>query len=319
MNTKLLGAALFVSAALLATAQAGGGHHGGISGGMGGVHFAAPGGSRGGGGIARSGISGRSFGGSRMMYSGQRFSPSGISGPSIASSHRFSPTYLPTGARQFTPRSAHYADRSSRMSDRAISHRSSPRTRLTQTTYDRSRSTQFTSASRTVQNVNRGTQLPSGTSLRSDWRNHVYARHSTSWHRDWDRNCDHWWNGHRCHFLNGSWIVFDYGFYPWWPSWYYPYDYYAYGYPSYYDSGYYGADGYYGSNGYTDPSSDSIVASVQDQLAREGYYHGQIDGVPGPETRAALARYQTNHGLQVSGSLTPDTLQALGLTQVASY
>ena len=113
--------------------------------------------------------------------------------------------------------------------------------------------------------------------------------------------------------------MFDYGFYPWWPSWYYPYDYYAYGYPSYYDSGYYGADGYYGSNGYTDPSSDSIVASVQDQLAREGYYHGQIDGVPGPETRAALARYQTNHGLQVSGSLTPDTLQALGLTQVASY
>ena len=48
MKTKLLGVALFVSAALLASAQAGGGFHGG-GGGGGGGHFAG-GAARGGGG-----------------------------------------------------------------------------------------------------------------------------------------------------------------------------------------------------------------------------------------------------------------------------
>ena len=61
------------------------------------------------------------------------------------------------------------------------------------------------------------------------------------------------------------------------------------------------------------------MAAVQERLTREGYYRGQIDGIVGPETRRAVARYQTNHGLRVNGNLTPDTLGALGLRQVASY
>ena len=75
-----------------------------------------------------------------------------------------------------------------------------------------------------------------GARLRADWRNHIFAQRSAGWQRNWDRSRDHWWNGHRCHFFNGSWVIFDFGFSPWWP-WGYPYDYDGYGYP--YGYGYY--------------------------------------------------------------------------------
>ena len=151
-------------------------------------------------------------------------------------------------------------------------------------------------------------QIRSGRSLPSNWQNHVVAQHSANWQRNWNQNRDHFWNGHHCRFINGSWFVFDFGFYPWWPYWY-PYDYYGYGYyPGYYDP--YGYDGgdYYG---YSDESAGSAVAAAQQQLARRGYYRGEIDGVIGPQTRRAIARYQSNHRLEVTGALTPDTLQAL--------
>jgi peptidoglycan hydrolase-like protein with peptidoglycan-binding domain len=56
-----------------------------------------------------------------------------------------------------------------------------------------------------------------------------------------------------------------------------------------------------------------MVGVVQSDLAREGYYRGVIDGVYGPQTRVAITRYQSKHGLQVTGSLTPATLQSLGV------
>ena len=95
-------------------------------------------------------------------------------------------------------------------------------------------------------------------------------------------------------------MIFDTGFYP--------YDYY--GYP--YDQGYYVYDAS------TAAYAGSTVSAVQSQLAAQGYYHGVVDGVYGPETRAALTRYQRDHGLQVTGSLTAATLQSLGLPQVGS-
>ena len=175
--------------------------------------------------------------------------------------------------------------------------------------------------------------------LRGDWRNHVFARRSAQWNRNWDRNRDHWWHGHHCRFVNGSWIIFNLGFYPWWPSWY-PYDYYAYDYypytynydPGYYDSGYndsgyndsgvYQGEEYYDQGNYDSSdqysSSDSTIAAVQERLARQGYYRGEIDGILGSQTSRAIARYQRGHGLRVTGNLTPDMLQALGLEEVAS-
>jgi hypothetical protein len=178
--------------------------------------------------------------------------------------------------------------------------------------------------------------------------NHVFSRRAGDWHRDWDRHSDHWWNGHRCRWVNNSWFIFDFGFVPWYGwSYYdsYPYDYYPYGYGGYgygtygYDPGVYDQSNYYdqGGNNYNGQSnyydqgnsnsydqggnglgsnqrSAVTVADVQDQLARAGYYHGKIDGVLGPETRHALLSYQSAKGLRMTGSLTTETQQSLGLT-----
>jgi hypothetical protein len=155
-------------------------------------------------------------------------------------------------------------------------------------------------------------------------REHVLARRSADWHRDWDRGRDHWWHGHRCRFVNGEWFIFDFGFdpYNYWYPYGYPYDGYAYNsYPYEYDAGVYEGDtDYYNQGSYdsSDQSSDSTLAAAQAQLARQGYYHGEVDGVFGPETRRAIMRYQSDHGLGVTGRLNIDTLNALGLPRVAS-
>ena len=122
---------------------------------------------------------------------------------------------------------------------------------------------------------------------------HIVERHDANWHRDWDRR--------HVHFFRNRFFVFDDGF--WFGS--YPWDYY---YP-YYDQDYYGYDES------TDPYSVPMVSAVQADLAREGYYRGVIDGVYGPQTRVAITRYQSKHGLRVTGSLTPATMQSLRLPQ----
>src|SRR5256885_6477548 len=93
----------------------------------------------------------------------------------------------------------------------------------------------------------------------------VFAQRSATWHRDWDRHSDHWWNGHRCRWVNNSWFIFDFGFVPWYGwSYYdsYPYDYYPYGYGGYgygtygYNPGVYDQSAYYdqGGNNYNNQS-----------------------------------------------------------------
>jgi hypothetical protein len=139
----------------------------------------------------------------------------------------------------------------------------------------------------------------------------VIARYSGNWHRNWDRSRDHFWRGHRCHWRNNAWVIFDLGFYPYG----YGYGYYPYGgaYP-YYDNGYY--DDSYASSEYSqdyDSSADSSVSQVQSALAREGYYRGAIDGSFGQATRSALRRYQRDHGLDVTGQIDRPVIEALGL------
>ncbi len=63
--------------------------------------------------------------------------------------------------------------------------------------------------------------------------------------------------------------------------------------------------------------NSATLSAVQSELAKLGYYQGQIDGVEGDETEAALARYQQDHDLSVTGTLTAATLQSLGLPQTA--
>jgi hypothetical protein len=144
---------------------------------------------------------------------------------------------------------------------------------------------------------------------------HVFARRTANWHPDWDRHRDHFWNGHRCRFVNGEWFIYDTGFYPY--DYGYPYDYYPYEYdPGVYadDANYYSQGAYYSS----DQVTDSTVAGAQTQLARQGYYRGEIDGIVGPETRRAIMRYQSDRGLGVTGRLNVDTLHALEAPRMGS-
>jgi FMN-dependent NADH-azoreductase len=152
-------------------------------------------------------------------------------------------------------------------------------------------------------------QGPGGNHLRPNWRDHVFARHGADWHHGWDRNREHWWHGHRCRFVDGSWVIFDTAFDPWWPD--------GWDYSSYYDTGDY-RDEYYQQNGPAEQSSNPLVVTVQQELAREGYYHGQVDGIIGPDTRRAIDRYQSDHGLRRTGTLTVETLHSLGFDWPAS-
>jgi len=140
---------------------------------------------------------------------------------------------------------------------------------------------------------------------------HIAERHDTNWHSDWDRRHAHFDHGHFFVFINGFWCGLDDGFFPWdylpyYADDYYPYDYYADSLP-------------YNNSAYNiDPVDSATVQAVQRQLLDLGYYNGSIDGVFGPATRDAVAKYQIANQLNVTGSLSTDTLQSLGLPQATA-
>lgn len=144
-------------------------------------------------------------------------------------------------------------------------------------------------------------------------KNHIFARQDESAHRDWDHKSAHYWRNHWWCWDGGAWIGLDAGFYPWDYFPYYAYDYYPYDYyPGYY------ADVepyYYNEGAYTGiPAPDPTVTVVQQDLAKLGYYTGTVDGLYGRTTRDAVARYQSDRHLSVTGTLTPQTLQSLGVS-----
>jgi hypothetical protein len=282
MKTKFYWVALLASATLIAQAEAGGYHGGG-----GGGSFAAPPHVGAPAHVAAPAFQSAprgNFGGGRFMVPGPRFS-------SMAAPNTF-PQQRMIGSNVANRRFD---------APRTLNHRESRLPRNGSNSGNRFE--------------NRGSNAA---------REHVFARRSADWHRDWDRRQDHWWNGHRCRFVNGEWLIYDIGFYPYdyWYPYGYPYDEYAYDYYSYgYDPGP-GEDDpdYYSQGAYdsSDQNAGSTVAAAQEQLARQGYYRGKIDGSLGPETRGAIMRYQGDHGLHVTGRLNMDTLHALGLPRVAS-
>lgn len=58
----------------------------------------------------------------------------------------------------------------------------------------------------------------------------------------------------------------------------------------------------------------NVVRRVQISLKALGYYQGAIDGIVGPQTRSALERYQRDYGLQVTGTITPEVLDAFRIS-----
>lgn len=59
--------------------------------------------------------------------------------------------------------------------------------------------------------------------------------------------------------------------------------------------------------------SNRQVADVQQNLRRLGYYTGMVDGNLGPETEAAIQRYQVAHNQPVTGLLDRGMLSRLGI------
>ena len=317
MNTKLFTAALLATIGLILPVQAGNGHHGG-----GGGSFVASRSAGGHGGPSFSAMPGRSFGGNRMMYSGQRFPSYGMRSSNVM-------RYHPQSVNNFGAQGNYGANHFNHLNNAHIGRNA----------------TGFASNNHAITNHSGQFHNAQGR-LAPNWRNHVVAQHSGNWHSNWDHHHSHWWHGHNWCWIGGSWFAFDIGFWPWWPWWYdYPYYGYGYGYPYGYGYGYnYGYDtgygynngdpgvydnqpadqnGYYydqsnSRNGYHDQSANSTVAGAQDRLSQEGFYHGQIDGVLGPETRHAIVRFQTKHGLRISGELNNETLNAMGLRQYAN-
>ncbi|PYK07128.1 MAG: hypothetical protein DME66_02230 [Verrucomicrobia bacterium] len=122
----------------------------------------------------------------------------------------------------------------------------------------------------------------------------VFRNYSSQWH---ERN---WWRNHynRVVFVYGGWYAWNGGY--WIPAWGYdPGAYYAYDGPIY---------------AYNNLPPDQVVANVQSALQQQGYYQGEVDGLLGPLTRAAVADYQRDHGLYMTSAIDRPTLASLGMT-----
>jgi hypothetical protein len=271
----------------------GGGFHGGGFGGGG--HFGGGGGFRGG------------FGGA-PHFSG---------GPA-----RFGDRGVPfAGGARMSPISPHVSSRSNRVTSSrpALLNVAGNRDAI-RSSARASRAGRLTNSRPALSNVgrNRGarplsarlsqTSAQRGLNGRTD---HIAERHDANWHRDWDRRHAHFDHDRFFVFEDGFWFGLDPGFYPWDYLPYYAYDYYPYDYYADVQPNDYSEPVYNGV-----PVADPTVQAVQTELIQLGYYNGPVDGIFGPATRDALAKYQIATHLNVTGSLSPDTLQSLGLPQV---
>ncbi len=122
----------------------------------------------------------------------------------------------------------------------------------------------------------------------------VFKNYKSQWH---DKG---WWHHHHNHivFVLGGWYFWDGGYY--YPAWgYAPDAYYAFDGPIY--------------TGSVDRDPGDVVANVQSALQEQGYYQGDIDGILGPQTRAALAEYQQSIDIEPTGAIDEPTLESLGM------
>ena len=96
-------------------------------------------------------------------------------------------------------------------------------------------------------------------------------------HGDWNRDTQHYYNNHNYRWYQNGWLIIDAGFSPEYSS------------------------------------RSSIASDVQARLADLGYYRGPIDGDIGPGSRNAIANYQDDNNLRVTGRINEPLLQSLQL------
>jgi len=116
-------------------------------------------------------------------------------------------------------------------------------------------------------------------------------------------------------FRHNFFVAFDFaafGF-PWWgpwgPWWWYP-DYADY---PYYDDPQSSESQRSSGSQYGTQYWNDLAMSVQSKLAQQSYYRGPIDGVIGSGSLQAIRRFQSDHGLPVTGRIDPKLLKALGV------
>jgi hypothetical protein len=129
--------------------------------------------------------------------------------------------------------------------------------------------------------------------IRNYWRSdrfrgpryNAFYNYNRQWH---DRD---WWHHHHSNviFVLGGWWYWNAGY--WYPAWGYdPYIWYPYDGPIY--------------TGYADLTPDQVILNVQVALQDQGYYAGPADGLIGPQTRAALAAFQSDNGRLLRQSIS---------------
>jgi hypothetical protein len=115
-----------------------------------------------------------------------------------------------------------------------------------------------------------------------NWSDRRYHRPPTTIYRNWDRGRVYSWNNNRWRWYGGTWVIYDAS-------------------PSVV---------------YTEALpvvGSSVIASVQEELQDKGYSPGPADGVMGSRTRSAIAEYQDDRGLPVTGTINNSLLRSLGL------
>jgi hypothetical protein len=118
-----------------------------------------------------------------------------------------------------------------------------------------------------------------------------------------------YWHGGR--YYGGGYPGLYFGFgYPYYGYCDYPYGYYPYG---GYGYGYYPYGGRVYNGRAVDNGNNRVAVDVQRALAREGYYHGAIDGVIGEGTRRAIRSYERSHNLRVTGQISGRLLSTMDL------
>ena len=136
----------------------------------------------------------------------------------------------------------------------------------------------------------------------NNWRSERFSGGQYSAFRNYHRAYHDrgWWRSHynTIVFVSGGWYYWDAGY--WFPAWgYAPGAYYPYDGPIY---------------GYNRLAPDRVIVDVQEQLQRDGYYSGPVDGVLGPMTRRAIATFQADHGLAITSAIDAPTLSTMGLS-----
>lgn len=64
--------------------------------------------------------------------------------------------------------------------------------------------------------------------------------------------------------------------------------------------------------------ADEQTQRAQLELKAQGFYYGEVDGNHSTETTAAIRRYQIRNGQEVTGTLSPETAEALGLNRAST-